>query len=134
MNTYEAIMAAADHIEKHPDRYDFFQGLVGPESQYVAGVTGCCALARIGQFLGMEKYTSHGEVAEALGLTAAFDFYLSIHSIMGPKPMFDAADAMQDKGRMPAALRTYAQRFKPPMPKIPESVRSIFETETCSLA
>lgn len=59
---HEAITAAANHIEKHPEAYEYFSGKV-PKTD------GCgCALAWIGHFYGLEPNTNYFRVEAILGL------------------------------------------------------------------
>lgn len=67
MNVREAILKAADHIERNPHLYDY-QKIYAPE----CGTTGC-AIGWIGHFLGMSG-KDLDEICDAIGTTHS-EFY-----------------------------------------------------------
>lgn len=116
MNIDEAINKAADHIEQHPDRYDFTQGMVMPG--YQACIYQACMLARIGEMAGMPALTGHDRVAyEVLGISAN-EFYHQIAQASRTRN-----DPCRDTKSIPQAMRTVAKHYA----GIPLSVRQLFE-------
>lgn len=118
MTTYDAIIHAADFIERHPQNFCFSKALV-PTFSDCCG----CALGWIGYF-SVKDYagTTVDIVAQdALGIPyrpsiAAMEFY-AIMATLSPGWRDDAARCAQ-------GLRSYATKYH----GIPESVREIFET------
>lgn len=118
MNIREAILHAADHIERNPRAYQF-----DTNSKPKCGTPGCL-LGWIGHFAGIE---------------ATDDSYMDVVAkVIGHEWMYmgDLADELGlggytvDAKRAASVLRAYADRHHPaPKPGIPESVRAIFTTE-----
>lgn len=99
MDTRQAILKAADHIEANPDQFNY----------WVVGVPDCgspgCALGWIGYFLGFSVGASFwGNVSPAMGL-ASEDFYDRMTEI----------DRKWESGaaRCSHALRLYADKYHP---------------------
>lgn len=115
MNIDEAINKAADHIEQHPNLYDFSQGAVPYLPEHRA-----CMLARIGQMAGMVRGINCDVVSrQILGMEAS-DFYNLI--ALSGSPGYSS-----DPAPVPAAMRKVATHYK----GIPLGVRQIFrETVT----
>src|SRR6185437_10876015 len=103
MNVYNAIMRAADHIERHPQEFNF-------NSTSIPDGPGCgtpgCALGWIAVFSDREAshykspcypegYRSIGAIAEnALNCSSSLEFYFRMHTI-APKWRSDAATCAQ---------------------------------------
>lgn len=102
MNVRQAILAAADHIERNPASYEFY-------ALYVPSDTSCkaCMLGWVGYMLGM-----HGEpnnaVKRRLGLPA-FDGYLLISETSGLRDFHCIEQVCK-------ALRAYADKYHPAAP------------------
>lgn len=62
LNSREAIIRAAEHLEQHPELYNFFETQVPRHPTDKA-----CALGRVGWFLGMRGAT-YVDVAQRLGI------------------------------------------------------------------
>lgn len=148
MNTYDAIMAAADHIERFPASYNFCAGMVprGPtyENDVVKEAFGpggypCCMLARIGCYID-ERYMDYGNVASHALRLAPDTFYRRIAHITArqagadpelvwPYP-FGSDRPLKDPKTVPAAMRAYAREYH----GIPAAVKQIFECGTVEKA
>lgn len=121
MNIYNAIMKAADHIEKHPERFDYWSTMV-PHSE------GCqaCLLGWIGFYFGQTiRDDIHGPIDQRITLLGVHYsvFYAAIAK------MSDVASLSQaDPKRLAAGLRLYAAEYheKAAITGIPDSVRQIF--------
>lgn len=75
---YDAIMKAADHIERNPKEFDFWNNFV-PGS---CGTPGC-ALGWIGYFLGIrQRSDSQYDVTRAIG-TGPTEFYSRMTELVG---------------------------------------------------
>lgn len=94
-----AFLEAADHIEQHPEFFDFM--VIGVPHD--CGTPGC-ALGWVG-FFGKLRARTHSEVADFIG-TRTFDFYDRMDSYVGEKWTVNAA--LCAKG-----LRCYADEFHP---------------------
>lgn len=116
MNIDEAIKAAADHIERHPESYRYTQGMVMRGSDGGPGGYPSCMLARIGEYAGAQSGTSHLQIAvRLLGyVNGDVDFLRDIAAA-------GAAD-YDDAKAIPPALRKYAKKYE----GIPVPVRDIF--------
>ena len=117
MNIDEAILKAADHIERHPGSYLYTQGMVmrGKEG-YGPGGYPSCMLARIGEYAGAATGTSHLQIAARLlgYVDGDVDFLKDIAAA--------GIDSYDDVKAIPAALRKYAKKYE----GIPVPVRDIF--------
>lgn len=102
MNTYQAIMSAASHIERNPSDFDFFQ-IVTPNH---CG-TPACALGWIGFYLG--ERGDHRACLPSLGFTAdadgAFDFYARMCDLAGE------VNWRKDAAIVSRILRLYAEKY-----------------------
>lgn len=109
MNNYEAILAAAAHIELHPETYEFWNNDVPRACEDNA-----CALGWIGYFLGLEPRTSaQYEVANLrLGIDPA-KFYSTMDGLLSldllSEPGWRRSPSLCAKG-----LRLYAQKYLMP--------------------
>lgn len=103
LNIYDAIMKAADHIERHPKLFNFAEVWV-PD----CGTPGC-ALGWIGHFAGVKhdgypQALSEIHVPRAL-TCASWDFYARLESLTGgPRWRNDAAICAR-------GLRLYAAQY-----------------------
>ena len=98
---YDAIMKAADHIERHPNDFYYQSNLV----PYSCGTPGC-ALGWIGHFLGL-RGSVHTEVLPAIGLRDLLDFSMSRMDEL--VPVF--SDWRHDPPECARALRLYAEKY-----------------------
>lgn len=128
MNIREAILRAADHIERNPGEFDF-------QRTYTPSAPGCgtpgCALGWIGCFLGLKSDASTVDVAVAMGITgrlvASWTFYDRMEEI--------SRDWHITAGVCAKTMRLYADKYHPaPRPLIPESVTRIFTMSNAELA
>lgn len=79
MTNYEAMLAAADHIERHPDSFNFFKIRI-PTHLNMKG----CALGWIGHFTGVSTVDNYAsEVAEGF-CGDETDFFHAITGFVGP--------------------------------------------------
>ena len=122
MDVYNAILAAADQVEKNPSSFDFYESNIPilTESPPYCGSIGC-ALGWIGYFMGYKRWQQLKEVARALTNEPGCpetNVYCNL----------DAIDNTWRRDGLTCArtLRIYAKRFAPPQPAIPDSVREIF--------
>ena len=132
MNIREAILKAADHIERNPEDFRFTQPAVPDQ----CGTPGC-ALGWIGYFLGEPEgliwsYT-HLDVSE---------HWLQLgHSTIGAEIFYNRMSALENgllwntwsvnAHRCAETLRKYADKYHPaPADVIPASVREIFAEVT----
>lgn len=117
MNIDEAILKAADHIERHPETYLYTQGMVmrGREDHGPGGWPSCM-LARIGEYAGAATGTSHLQIAKRLlgYQDGDVDFLRDITAA--------GAATYDDPKTIPAAMRKYAKKYE----GIPVPVRDIF--------
>ena len=119
---YEAIMLAADHIERNPDRFCFLTNST-PKGRG-CGSSGC-AIGWIIHFMG-ETHSGFDRVArEHLRVKEQFEFYVKMSELESRWKESAAACAI--------ALRKYADKYlshqKPkaePRDLIPAGVREIF--------
>lgn len=112
MEIYNAIMKAADHIERNPHSYNFFNSVV-PE----CGTQGCM-LGWIGHFMGMTGANVFREVGPRLGFGRDFLAGAAI-GVQHGEDLKDSTDAVR-------MLRRFAQRYHPLRTGLPDSVREIF--------
>lgn len=74
---HAAFLEAADHIEAHPERYDFQKGWRKPRSMEGFG----CMLAWVGYFFGLNEGTPReysDDVAKLLGFRSDDDFFRAL--------------------------------------------------------
>jgi hypothetical protein len=135
METYDAFLAAADHIESHPERFEFLCSLT-PMGLNVCG----CAIGWVGyfseRFRATEFAPGYGAPVEAvasvlfgIGYNDKMDeieFYVRMEKLCG-------SNAWKTNARLCAkTLRAYAALYhahqREPLPAIPAAVRAIFET------
>lgn len=82
MNQREAILKAADHIERHSEGYDFWHNIVPVR----CGSHGC-ALGWIGYFAGLTEYGSAQQiVSEYLGIDSSAFFYADMCELTNSSP------------------------------------------------
>ena len=107
MNIRNAILAAADHIERNPKDYDFMRWAV-PDGNCKA-----CMLGWIGHFLGMVGAVNN-EVKRAISPDNDWDaFYCRVRDALGSSRFqSDASEAAK-------ALRLYADKYHPAEPAKP---------------
>lgn len=67
----DAILKAADQIERHPNSYNFMQGIVRPAVSDPN--TRMCALAWVGHFLHMHNAATYMDVGRVLGISPALN-------------------------------------------------------------
>ena len=128
---YQAIVNAADHIERNPAAFDFMS----------VGIPDCdtpgCALGWIGSFGGLTKSACgfsdaatdllrlEPEPLDGGGITRSndFTFYNRMDALCGNKVWRKAAHVCA------ATLRKYAEKYHAPAKRdlIPASVREIFD-------
>lgn len=139
MNFYRAIMMAADHIEQHPESWNYFRCTVPS-----CGTEGC-ALGWIGYFAGMSGEISG--VAKAMGLShpkyREWQFYDRIQEIVGAPSLSEIGWGFgvdeqfflrtASTPEIARVLRIYAKKYhgsdRQVAQGIPDSVRSIFNRE-----
>lgn len=107
MNAYDALMRAADHIEEHPEKYDF-----GVSTVYRDGEGGdrLCMLGRIGQIADVHVHENVNFVAmDFLKVPDASIFYERIWDLMG-RPA-EGTRALCRPHSCAAAMRQYADAY-----------------------
>jgi hypothetical protein len=123
MDIREAILKAANQIERHPETFEFFSF-----DKPGCGTPGC-ALGWIGAFMNFrhDSVSYAADTAEqVLGIQEG-DFYTRMHTVLGGGKL---DDRWTDDAAMCAwTLRGYADAYHPAAPRdaIPSSVRAIFE-------
>lgn len=113
MDIYNAILKAADHIEKEPHLYNFYCNRV-PD----CGTPGCM-LGWIGHFMGLTG-SVYNDVAPVVGLSRRCLVTFDMGAQYNELPMESVEDAVR-------VMRRFALRFKPSVTGIPASVREIFQ-------
>ena len=110
---YEAIMRAADHIERNPESYAFCCLFVPCDGELG------CMWGHVGRALGMNNDTGNMEVANACGTSTMRLYSFAEKSFPGytSNPILAAK-----------ALRAYANKYHAPAKRdlIPANVREIF--------
>jgi hypothetical protein len=101
-----AFLAAADHIERHPDQFDFMSC-----AKPVCGTPGC-ALGWVGSFLGVEPdperlFSYPEDVAIACGVS---NFAAQFYNRMDKLGDFDWSGNAAECAN---ALRAYADKYHP---------------------
>lgn len=101
MNIYDAIMVAADHIERHPEEFEY--GCVQVPDYPGCGAPGC-ALGWIARFAGDGHWTGTWT-----------DDLMDVHDVTFYRRM-DGFDGQwkSDASACAAALRAYARKFHAP--------------------
>jgi hypothetical protein len=129
MNTREAILRSADHIERRPGEFDF-------DSVDIPDRPGCgtpgCAIGWIAHFTGYDEINSRG-FDRVLPVTAT-EFYIRMDEMSGgARPVPGSFSYVEGEWRTSAAvcaatLRRYADTYHPAESRdpIPASVRAIF--------
>lgn len=136
MNIREAILKAADHIERNPLDFDFWKtGVPGS-----CGTPGC-ALGWIGHFMGETNYFNDVCDVMGLGITkphlperGEFDFYRRMDKIEGPAVLHGKwTNSAELCAR---TLRLYADKYHPAESRavIPASVMRIFQMSHAELS
>lgn len=114
MDIYGAILRAAAHIERHPDRFDF-SSTETPKSVHDCGTPGC-ALGWIGACLDerateWDGYDGPSAIARvALSLGCAVDFYSRMNELQPPS----VPDWHDDAIGCAHVLRLYAEKYHKP--------------------
>lgn len=113
MNTYQAIMAAADHIERNPDEFNVMS--IETPSAPSCGTPGC-ALGWISFFCGVKPegrgtgYYIH--ILGRLGIERDVTFYNRMDGITEDNPSVVCFGKWSRSGEAcAAALRTYAEKY-----------------------
>jgi hypothetical protein len=103
VNTYDAIMKAADQIESDPGIWDYWVTHVPP-----CGSPGC-AIGLIAQAMGVRPYTyvDSDTVTRVLGVSS-MAFYERMCEL---SKAISGGCMWTDAGRVPAVLRAYARRY-----------------------
>ena len=126
MNTRDAILKAADHIERHPDQFDF-TSIDLPQCGSPA-----CALGWIAFFLGGGKAYRQQRRAHIgyCSLGCNVETWLGIDALRFYRRLFEIQPGWSRDARLcSAALRRYVRRYHPVPRGMPASVRAIFECE-----
>jgi hypothetical protein len=141
MKIYDAIMAAAEHIEKFSASYAFSQGVVPRGLMFEArqkaigdaygpGGYPCCMLARIGAYTDQAvpegTYIGHDDVARRDMGVDTEHFYARICAITTEQTGTPNTIALHNPVTIPNAMREYARRYH----GIPQAVAQIFECGT----
>lgn len=118
MNISEALCAAADHIERYPENYQFMEGQIPCD-----GAQGCM-LGFFGRYAGLPVGLDVGVVAWAVLGQDPGDFYNEIHRAASGAEYSrsDGDTVVYDKQLVPPAMREVAKKYQ----GIPEDVREIF--------
>jgi hypothetical protein len=125
----EAILKAADHIERTSGSLDWWNG-TGP-TLWNRGITchACCPLAWIAHFNNMDGVFGHRRAAHALGV-AALSFYEEMNALSGINHHFygpSTSPWATDRTICANTLRKYADKHFPVKHEgIPDSVKEIF--------
>lgn len=112
MNISQALCAAADHIERHPDSYNFNLAIVSDEKMG-------CMLGHFGRIAGLQAGLSVDTVALAVLDTRASDFYEDICAAAGRS---GSPESVINARIVPDAMREVAKKYE----GIPQDVREIF--------
>lgn len=134
MNIRQAILRAADQIERNPDTFNFLSTDV-PGS---CGTPGC-ALGWIGHFMGRKGVFN--EVCDVMTLSVLgsvtgdrgeFDFYRRMDALHGFAVWRDSA------AKCASAMRLYADKYHPQegieeVRRIPADIRAIFDMTPAEL-
>jgi len=133
----EAILKAADHIERHPSAFDFMTTEVPGDCGSIGCVIGWIAFFHP-QFA---KRTCHvHELCRAmLGIEGPTElwsatFYTRLYEIDEAEGLafVDLNTWRHNACRVPITLRKYADKYHPARAVMPQSVREIFKPEEAS--
>jgi hypothetical protein len=121
MEIYQAILKAADRIERRPDDYNFGRGTHPDDSP-----GGTCALAWIGYYLGVgkSKYQNYPELYSndvCMELMGSYDIgeFFDRCTLIGK--------GITCERTAPRILRAYAEKYHAPRIGLPDIVREIFQ-------
>lgn len=114
MEIYNAIMAAADHIEQNPSLW-FFKNVRVPDCN-----TPACAVGWIGHFAGINSGLSIQDVCPLLNVRSDMAFYEQVDTV-GVH-----LHSWTEPAEVARGLRLYAARYHPLRTGLPDSVREIF--------
>jgi hypothetical protein len=121
----ELMNLAADHIEQHPEQYNFTAGDVH------RGGSPQCMLTRMGNIAGMREGTNCDSVSQELLGVDHHSFYAQISATAGMRwgPVVsscmesECVTLVNDPARVPAAMRALAPQYR----GIPIAVRDFFK-------
>jgi hypothetical protein len=119
MNAFDALNAAADHIEAHPDTYDFHQGMVRADPRSYA-----CMLAHVGRIAGARPGMDHYTISlDILGVRPQ-QFYERIGNALPyrAKGAYTSYGNPADAKLTAAAMRKVATKYY----GIPAGIKKIF--------
>lgn len=120
MNISEALCAAADHIERYPEKYHFMENSIPCD-----GAQGCM-LGFFGRYAGLPVGLDVGYVAWAVLGQDPSEFYNEIHCASGaPNPRIIGDSVVYDQKLVPPAMRTVAKKYE----GMPQEVREIFDSK-----
>jgi hypothetical protein len=125
-SVYDAIVKAADHIEQYPGRYDYQETSV-PRGTSDAG----CMLGRIAQYHGGEFCNADAVAPQLLAMGPSEFFREIAHLMLGREPDFHKKSDFQSlhhPRKAAAALRHFANRFRPKHIGLPAAVVDIFNS------
>jgi len=119
MEIRQAILKAADSIEKYPNLFDFDST---KDPSHDCGTPGC-AIGWIAHHLNIQEWTDTGTVYSHLSITNDYghSFYKRMHSLA--YGWTANADACAN------VLRKYADKYHPEHTGIPENIKQIFTGE-----
>lgn len=125
---YEAIMKAADHIERFPMLCELTMPIIPDNASTVT-----CILGRVGMFVG--GFTGQHTGGMLCRIESSVNDFLGIDSCDFFTRMKDLGYNRDDKATYAPAMRRYAELYhsdsKPHLPvrldHIPQSVRAIFD-------
>lgn len=130
MNIRQAVLLAADKIERTPDVYKFNAYKVPGADDGGCG-TPACMLGWIALYAGQQAGEEVHTVCERLLGVGSTEFYARVRTVSGT-----GFCALLGAKEVPAALRAYADKYHPAESRalIPASVRAIFEMTPAELA
>jgi len=119
MNISEALCAAADHIEQHPEKYDFRESYIPPPG-FCA-----CMLGRLGLIAGVRYGTNVDDIARRILGKSGEEFYKQVFELIPERQRsmltLNRVD-LEDAKKVAPAMRTIAQEYK----GIPDDVLALF--------
>lgn len=123
MDIRQAILAAADHIERNPSEFNFYS--IDIPRNPGCGTPGC-ALGWIATFLGMSNYSAyhHGKGLEDVLGISSIRFYSRMIELDPSWHLFAENCAK--------TLRLYVDKYHP-VPALPQAVRDIFSMSPADL-
>lgn len=130
MTTYEAMLAAADHIEQWPKLYQFNKSVVPGAPHWRFGDDCACMLGRIGALMGFAADTPVCHIAEVALQIPESIFYQHIANLMGPG--YESSRSFCQAAPVARALREYAQRYlqNAAIPASPPLPLSLFKADS----